>query len=81
MSDAAGHPLERLFAVGAPVAVRSNYDGGWARGFRIAEVIEVDGVPSYRVRRYDDVVLPALFPFQDVIPDRSAANPGDAIAG
>jgi len=57
---------------GGWVAVRSSYDGGWARGFSIAEVTDKAGEVWYRIRRQSDgVVLPVLFAFQDVIPDRT----------
>jgi hypothetical protein len=57
---------------GGRVAVRSRYDGGWAKGFSIAEVIDDAGEVWYRIRRQlDGAVLPVLFGFHDVIPDRS----------
>jgi len=60
-------PLE----AGARVAVRSRYDGAWARGFSIAEVVDDAGEVWYRLRRHaDGAVLPVLFTFHDVIPDR-----------
>ena len=63
------HP--RPIAAGRRVAVRSLYDGDWVRGFSIAEVIVKAGEVWYRIRRHaDDVVLPVLFAFQDVMPDR-----------
>ena len=61
----------RPIDAGRPVAIRSYYDGDWARGFSIAEVILKAGEVWYRIRRLaDNAVLPALFAFQDVIPDR-----------
>ena len=49
---------------GVPVEVRSRYDGGWNRGFEIAEQTAPD---AYRVRRLSDgSVLPAEFSPDDV---------------
>ena len=57
---------------GTRIAVRSRYDGDWARGFSVMNVVLDEGEVWYRIRRHSDgVVLPVLFPFQDVIPDRS----------
>jgi hypothetical protein len=70
----------RPIQAGGRVAVRSRYEGGWARGFSIAEVIENAGEVWYRIRRQaDDAVLPVLFAFHDVIPDR--IQPGRPVAG
>jgi hypothetical protein len=61
----------RPIDAGSRVAVRAAYDGGWARGFSIAEVIDRAGEVWYRIIRLaDGAVLPALFAFHDVIPDR-----------
>jgi hypothetical protein len=61
----------RPIEAGSPVAVRSRYDGGWARGFSIAEVIDKLGEVWYRIRRDSDgAVMPTLFTYHDVIPDR-----------
>jgi hypothetical protein len=62
----------RPFDVGCRVAVRSTYHGGWTRGFSIADVIEKAGEVWYRIRHTDGEVLPVLFAFQDVIPDRTS---------
>jgi hypothetical protein len=62
------HPIEP----GTRVAVRSRYHGGWSPGFSIAEVIDGAGEIWYRILRHaDSTVLPVLFTFHDVIPDRS----------
>jgi hypothetical protein len=48
---------------GVPVEVRRRYDGGWSRGFEIAEQTG----EAYRVRRLSDgSVLPAEFSPDDV---------------
>ena len=52
---------------GQRVEVRKRFDGTWARGFEIAEVL--DG--GYRVRRRtDDSVLPAVFTADEVRSER-----------
>jgi hypothetical protein len=56
-------PTERVLAEGTRVEVRDRFEGGWTRGFAIAEV--VDG--GYRVRRSsDDQLLPSVFATGDV---------------
>src|SRR5258708_18759468 len=42
---------------GGSVAVRSRHDGGWAKGFSIAEVIDDAGEVWYRIRRQLDGVV------------------------
>jgi hypothetical protein len=52
---------------GTRVEVRSRFDARWARGFEIAEIVEEDDLPGYRVRRRSDgSVLPSLFSGDDV---------------
>jgi hypothetical protein len=56
-----------LLATGTPVEVRRRFDFSWARGFEVSEVRE-DG---YTLRRKSDgSVLPAVFVFDDVRPER-----------
>ena len=53
----------RALRPGTDVEVRSSFDRGWKRGFRIASV---DG-GGYRLRRNSDgSVLPAVFSFEVV---------------
>jgi hypothetical protein len=54
--------------IGAPVEVRSRFDGTWCRGFEIAEVLtDLDRVFSYRIRRVSDGhTLPGTFSVDDV---------------
>jgi hypothetical protein len=64
------HP--RRPPLGAPVEVRSSFEGNWCAGFEIAEVVVGrDGVEGFRVRRLSDgALLPAVFPPGDLIPGR-----------
>lgn len=57
-----------------PVEVRSTYrEGHWAGGFDVAEVVSNEQREFIRLRRRSDgVVLPALFPSEDV---RRAGEP------
>jgi hypothetical protein len=57
-------------ASGAPVAVRSSFEGRWCSGYEIADIIrDGGGVAGYRLRRTSErTVLPAVFPVRDVIP-------------
>ncbi|MBM3675357.1 MAG: hypothetical protein FJW88_10500 [Actinobacteria bacterium] len=56
---------------GTRVEVRSRFEGSWARGFEIVEVMEQNGGAAFRVRRRSDgSVLPALFADGDVREER-----------
>lgn len=56
---------------GTRVEVRSRFEGSWARGFELVEVIESRDGRSFRVRRRSDgSVLPALFSGGDVREER-----------
>jgi hypothetical protein len=59
---------------GHQVEVRSNFDGGWHRGFEIANVrVGEVGVVGYTLRRLSDgTVLSELIPMEDI---RDAAVP------
>lgn len=60
------------FPPGGRVAVRSRFDGHWCPGFEVNDIIEeaAPGVTGYHLRRPSDgVVLPAVFPQEDLIPD------------
>jgi hypothetical protein len=51
------------------VEVRSRFDGAWAPGFEIAEILHLDDDPLLRLRRSSDgVVLPRLFGPEEVRP-------------
>ena len=56
---------------GAAVQVRTRFDGCWASGFDVAEIVASNGAePRYRVRRaLDGSVLPVLFSAEDLIED------------
>ena len=57
---------------GTPVEVRRRFDFSWARGFEVAEICD----EGYTLRRKSDgTVLPAVFVFDDVRPER-AHRPG-----
>jgi hypothetical protein len=50
--------------------VRSRFEGRWARGFEVAEIINNEGRDIYRVRRRSDrSILPVLFEADDVRED------------
>ena len=52
---------------GTRVEVRSRFDQHWARGFEVAEKVDDQAGPRYRLRRRSDgSVLPALFVDDDV---------------
>ncbi len=57
-----------MLATGVAVQVRTRFDGGWASGFDVAEVVvDRGGEARYRVRRaLDGAVLPVLFAAEDV---------------
>lgn len=58
-----GEAAEMPLTVGTEVEVRRRFDGGWARGFTVADCS--DG--RYRLRRLSDgSVLPVAFPPLDV---------------
>lgn len=65
---AEGPPGFGALVAGAAVQVRTRFDGAWAGGFAVDEV--VDGAPGaqrYRLRRLvDGAVLPVLFSADDV---------------
>jgi hypothetical protein len=62
--DSVRHPEAETMHSGSQVEVRSRYDGGWNRGFEIAEQL---GGDAFRVRRLSDgSVLPAEFTTEDV---------------
>jgi len=65
-----GPPLSKRFAPGAPVAVRSSFDGSWCSGYEIADVVDdIGGIVGFRLRRTSDgSVLPVVFPLREVIP-------------
>ena len=66
-------PNGPVIAPGGPVAVRSRFDGRWCSGFEIDDVVDepASGISGYRLRRQSDgQVLPAVFPMEDIIPDR-----------
>jgi hypothetical protein len=60
----------RHLTPGAPVSVRSSFEGAWCSGYQIAEVVkDGDGVAGFRLRRMSDgAVLPPVFPLSEVIP-------------
>lgn len=50
--------VEPQLKPGTRVEVRRRFDGGWARGFEVAEV----GADGYRIRRLSDgELLPVVF--------------------
>jgi len=52
---------------GEGVQVRNRFEGGWVRGFEVAEVHEQNHEMLFRLRRRSDgVVLPSLFSEADV---------------
>ncbi len=54
---------------GAPVEVRSHFQGRWMGGFRVLDVVSTDDGPLYRVeRRYDHSALPVLFGAAEIRP-------------
>lgn len=56
---------------GTRVEVRSRFEGSWARGFEIVDVVERNGGAAFRIRRRSDgSVLPALFEDDDVREER-----------
>jgi hypothetical protein len=58
-----------FMAAGASVEVRRRFDDRWARGFRVAKVMD----QGYVLRRVsDDAILPAVFAADDLRPARSA---------
>src|SRR5690348_2319877 len=58
---------DRVIDRGQRVEVRSRFVGRWTAGFETSERTERDGDVVYRLRRLSDgVVLPALFPADDV---------------
>lgn len=62
-----GPMVEERVEPGARVEVRSRFEGRWARGFEVVEVVP-DG---YRLRRRSDgSVLPAVFAPDDVRAER-----------
>ena len=66
-------PHGPVIAPGGPVAVRSRFDGRWCSGFEIDDVVDepAAGISGYRLRRQSDgQILPAVFPIEDIIPDR-----------
>ena len=66
MSDSPLHDMAD-FRPGQRVEVRRRFDGSWARGFEIAEVV----AGGYRLRRRtDDSVLPAVFSPEEVRAER-----------
>ncbi|MGQ0832497.1 MAG: hypothetical protein ACT4OV_12550 [Microthrixaceae bacterium] len=71
-----GHRVVRsgALATGAAVQVRTRFDGCWASGFDVAEVVATnEAEPLYRVRRaLDGSVLPVLFSADDLIEDSEA---------
>jgi hypothetical protein len=59
--------VEEYLKPGTKVEVRSRFDGRWARGFEVAEVL----AGAYRVRRLSDgSVLPSEFGLDDVRHER-----------
>lgn len=72
MSAESSHlgPALKPFPPGAPVVVRSSFEGSWCPGFEIAEIVrDVDGVAGHRLRgTADRTLLPAVFPVGEVIP-------------
>jgi hypothetical protein len=55
--------VEEHLKPGTRVEVRSRFEGGWSRGFEVAEVVP----EGYRVRRLSDgSVLPTDFDVDDV---------------
>ena len=68
MADAGvGLIVEEYLKPGTRVEVRSRFDGAWARGFEIAEVLD----RAYRLRRLSDgSVLPTEFECDDVRKER-----------
>ncbi len=66
--DAETNRAGRRIATGAAVSVRTRFDGCWAPGFDVAEVVSTPaGEPRYRVRRaIDGSVLPVLFSADDL---------------
>lgn len=53
--------------LGAPVEVRSRFDGAWVQGFQVAEVTSIGDKTAFRIRRLSDgAVLPTLFAARDV---------------
>jgi hypothetical protein len=72
------HPaIAKHLASGAPVAVRSSFEGKWCSGYEIADIIRDGGrVAGYRLRRSSErTVLPAVFPVSDVIPAGRSSSP------
>jgi hypothetical protein len=54
---APGSERRRTLKAGTAVEVRNSFDGGWSRGFTIAEAVE----GGYRVRRDSDgSILPVI---------------------
>jgi hypothetical protein len=61
---------------GTAVQVRSRFDGGWCKGFQVAEVVATDIGVAIRVRRLSDgAELPALFSVDDVFAPRLEGGP------
>lgn len=61
--------------LGTRIEVRSRFDQRWARGFELAEVVDDQGEPRYRVRRRSDgSVLPALFVDDDVREEKKRSS-------
>lgn len=57
------------------VEVRSRFDAHWARGFELAEIVESNRGPGFRVRRRSDgSVLPTLFDQKDVREEHRKKN-------
>jgi hypothetical protein len=47
---------------GDRIEVQNRFDGGWARGFEVVDVLTGMGTRRYRIKRVSDgVVLPRLF--------------------
>ena len=62
---------EPVLAAGTPVEVRRRFDFSWARGFEVADVRDT----GYTLRRKTDgSILPVVFDFDDVRPERRRQN-------
>jgi hypothetical protein len=67
MSDSSTpHDGSTTLEVGSRVEVHNAFEGGWSRGFTV-EAAEGDG---FRLRRSDGVVLPTIFPANEVRPEK-----------
>jgi hypothetical protein len=56
---------------GTHVEVRNRFEAHWSRGFEIAERVDQNGAPIYRVRRRSDgSILPVTFNEDDLREER-----------